>query len=80
MNQPVQATASLIFKEALNSLAETFGQDSILLPMHDAVLMQLDNEGFDSHLEIASALMVKAYAVRCPTIRPRICISDFEAF
>lgn len=79
MNQPVQATASLIFKEALISLAAKFGHDSIVLPMHDAVLMQLDNEGFDGHLEEASGLMVKAYTVRCPAIHPRISIGDFGA-
>lgn len=43
ISQKIQGSASLIFKEAIIGLAKEFGPDSIVLPMHDAVLMQFDD-------------------------------------
>jgi len=39
LNQPVQSTASLIFKEALNGIINEFGVEPVILPVHDAVLL-----------------------------------------
>ena len=80
MNQPVQATASLIFKEALIALANRFGNDSILLPMHDAVLMQFAaGEGFEGKCSEAEVLMLNAFHARCPGIAPRVTAGSFAA-
>jgi len=45
LNQPVQSTASLIFKEALNGIIADFGVEPVILPVHDAVLLQFPDDG-----------------------------------
>ena len=79
LNHPVQATASLIFKEALISIVREFGVESILLPMHDAVLLQLsDDDSFDHRVAGASELMIAAYNRRLPRIRARVTVGSFD--
>lgn len=78
LNHPVQSTASLIFKEALVNLAAKFGRDSIILPVHDAVLMQFDaNEKFESQVNCAEQIMTAAFRRRCPDIEPRMSVGSF---
>lgn len=77
VNQPIQGTASLIFKEALIALAERFGPDSILLPMHDAVLMQFDLPDYESNAAVAAQIMAEVFERRCPTVVPRVVTTPF---
>lgn len=78
LSQVVQGTASLIFKTALLSLAKEFGPDSILLPMHDAVLMQLPtNDNLQCNQERAAQLMSDAFLRWCPGMRPKVIQSSF---
>jgi hypothetical protein len=78
-NQPIQATASLIFKKALIDLANQFGNDSILLPVHDAVLMQFEtDDNFTANVQIAEKIMLKAFQQWCPSIKARIATSQFS--
>jgi DNA polymerase I-like protein with 3'-5' exonuclease and polymerase domains len=78
LNQPVQATASLIFKESVLDLANTFGRDHLLLPMHDAILMQLpSNKSFATQVELATQLMGAAFEKRCPGLAIRVAVDNF---
>lgn len=77
VNQPVQATASLLFKEALIQLDQSLGHEAILLPMHDAVLLQLPSDRRDELVEEARRIMSEAYTRRCPSIRPHVTVEDF---
>ena len=80
LNQPVQSTASLIFKETLIELEQAFERDSIILPVHDAVLMQFtDNEEFESSVERARALMVSTFRHRFPRIEPMVTDGPFAS-
>jgi DNA polymerase I-like protein with 3'-5' exonuclease and polymerase domains len=74
MSQVVQGTASLIFKEAVIGLRHALGIDSILLPMHDAVLLQFDPStiGRSEFVETASRVMEQAFSRRCPDVTPKI--------
>ena len=79
LNQPVQATASLIFKEALVALADQFGMNSIMLPVHDAVLMQFESDDkFESKVRAAEVTMLEAFRRRCPGINARVSIGSFS--
>lgn len=79
LNHPVQATASLIFKEALISIVQEFGMESIILPMHDAALLQLsDDDSFNYKVAGASELMIAAYNRRLPNIRARVTVGSFD--
>jgi DNA polymerase I len=78
VNQPVQSTASLIFKEALIDIAKEFGSDSILLPVHDAVLMQFDDdEAFRTNANVATGIMINAFTRRCPGVNVRVTAGAF---
>lgn len=77
LNQPVQATASLVFKEALINLNKRFGREAILLPMHDAVLLQLQVVEWEAQVEEAREIMLQSYRARCPSLRPRVTVADF---
>ena len=73
LNQPVQSTASLIFKEALNAIIAEFGVEPVVLPVHDAVLLQFpEDEDFDSHTQRASEIMVERFAHRFPGVKAKI--------
>jgi DNA polymerase-1 len=78
VNHPVQSTASLVFKEALLALSTRFGKESILLPMHDAVLMQLDDDAhFDVKVSEAETIMRQCFVRRCPEVQPRVSVGSF---
>ncbi|WP_439815481.1 DNA polymerase [Zavarzinia sp. CC-PAN008] len=79
LNQPVQATASLIFKEALVRLKARFGAEAILLPMHDAALIQLaDSKSFESEVDEASQIMIDSFKARFPKIVARVTSGAFS--
>ena len=79
VNQPVQSTASLIFKEAVVALAEAFGSDAVLLPLHDAILMQFnDDYMFDANVDVARGIMLEAFARRCPGISAWVTAGPFS--
>lgn len=73
MNHPVQSTASLIFKEALNAIIMEFGVEPVILPVHDAVLLQFpDDQDFDGRAQRASEIMAECFARRIAGVRARI--------
>ena len=78
LNHPVQSTASLVFKEALLAIAREVGEEHIILPMHDAVLLEFkDDDNFKLNVERAEAAMTNAFGQRLPSIRPRITKGSF---
>ena len=80
MNQSIQATGSLIFKEALLALARRFGDRSILLPVHDAIWLQVseDHMTIDELNQAATEEMRASFERWCPDVRIRIKTSAFE--
>ena len=80
MNQAVQGTGSLILKNTLLRLAARFGDDSILLPMHDAVWIQLaqrESGSMDAVAQEAIALMESVAREWCPEVRLRVKATPF---
>lgn len=79
VSQMIQGTASLVFKEALIGLAKRFGRDSILLPMHDAVLMQLPVSPGNNESEKIEAvgIMKEAFTKWCGAAQPKVVIQSF---
>jgi DNA polymerase-1 len=78
VNHPVQATASLIFKEALNALILQFGNEALLLPMHDGVLLQLvEGSQLETDTQYAVESMKAAFSKWCPSILPKVSNAPF---
>jgi DNA polymerase I-like protein with 3'-5' exonuclease and polymerase domains len=78
MNHVVQSTASLIFKQAILNLAQALGVNSIVLPMHDAVLLQVPEHSIEKSQSTAILSMTEAFSRWCPDVRPRITASAFR--
>lgn len=76
VSQAVQGTASLVFKEAVLALTARFGVGAVLLPVHDAVLMQFDVRGYKTSVRDAAELMRQAMATRCPTVQGRVVVAE----
>lgn len=76
VSQAVQGTASLVFKEALLRLTEQLGEQVVLLPMHDAVLLELPEETYVEGVRVAEGAMLAALHNRCPEVRGRVVIAD----
>jgi hypothetical protein len=79
MNHKVQATASLVFKTSIVAIAKEFGANSLLLPMHDAMLLQfdpahIDRENFEAR---CIEVMKTSFAKYCQGLEPRVIASSF---
>lgn len=79
ISQVIQGNASLIFKTALLKIEAEFGSDSMLLPMHDAILMQLPDDQLEAAKERISLLMRLAFQDFCPGVEVRVTVGDFSA-
>ena len=77
VNQVIQGTASLIFKKALLALRDEFGKRAIVLPVHDAVLMQFAEGTKSKAIPIAVKLMENAFLEFCPEIKGRVTHGGF---
>lgn len=78
VSQVVQGTASLIFKKAIIGLAKELSSDAILLPMHDAVLVQLpENSDLDNKSESVTEIMKRSFKEVCPSVTPRVTSGTF---
>ncbi|WP_158235443.1 DNA polymerase [Caulobacter sp. FWC2] len=75
-SQAVQGTASLIFKEAVLRLTEQLGAQVVMLPMHDALLLELPEETYDADVEVAEHAMLSALHNRCPGVSGRVVVAD----
>ncbi|TAT74823.1 hypothetical protein ELH50_30245 (plasmid) [Rhizobium ruizarguesonis] len=79
-SQIIQGNASLIFKHALVRIADKFGLPSILLPMHDAVLMQCFEHDYEGLAADVSEIMRSSFAFWCPGIEARITVGQFGTY
>lgn len=78
LNQKVQGTASLIFKEAMIKIAGEFGSECLLLPMHDAILFQLPQESAEGKIDVVKEIMENAMRNRCSRIQPKVSVENFS--
>lgn len=77
LSQRIQGTAALIFKEALVDIADRLGPECIVLPMHDAILLQFPSSNADRSKKIAAEIMAAKFQARCPAIVPKISDEPF---
>jgi DNA polymerase-1 len=79
LSQRVQGTASLIFKDALIRISKAFGPEVILLPMHDAVLLQIRESEKNSIESEITAIMIASFQRWCPDIAAKVTSEDFAS-
>jgi DNA polymerase-1 len=77
ISQVVQGTGSLILKNLINMLTVKLPEVAILLPMHDALLVEVLEE---RATEVTAALLEccrKAFSEVCPLVTPFVCEKPF---
>jgi DNA polymerase I-like protein with 3'-5' exonuclease and polymerase domains len=79
LSQRIQGTASLVFKESLIQMAEAYGPDIILIPMHDAVLLQIPEDDGTSHKTEIAKIMAACFKKWCPDILARVSSENFAS-
>jgi len=72
LSQRIQGTASLIYKDALIRVGAAVGSDNIVLPMHDAILIQCTELEVDLYRELVSKAMIDTFNAWLPGVHPRV--------
>jgi hypothetical protein len=79
LSQVVQGTGALILKRLILEIAESMPEVQVLLPMHDALLMELC-AGEADFLTPRLALQFQAsFSKVCPGVDPRVTIESFAS-
>lgn len=78
LSHTIQATASLIFKNALLMVSKEIPEAEFILPMHDAALYQVNNRhDLEDITNRTKAIYIQVFAKHCPGIKPRVNCSEF---
>ena len=77
ISQHIQGTASLILKSVILEINRQFTDVEILLPVHDALLLQVPQDKKDMIKGEIETVFIRKFVERCPSIRPRVAFSDF---
>lgn len=77
LTQVVQGTASLIFKNSITAVAAALGPESLLLPVHDAILLQIPEQEYEDGVKKATSIMIDCMRNWCPGIAPRVTVNEY---
>jgi DNA polymerase-1 len=74
INTPVQGSAGIVFREAIVRLYQHFRGTTakLILPVHDAVVIECDGAGLETVAREASRIMIDAVRKYYPAIKPRV--------
>lgn len=76
VNHVVQSTGSMILKKCINKIVAVSGV-KVLIPMHDAILCELDNNNIDRLKLSVSNLMENTFAEIIKNAKSRVIIGNF---
>jgi hypothetical protein len=76
-NHIIQSTASLIFKTALISISQQISSARLLIPMHDAILLEINPHDEDTIKRQVAKIMEGSFRQFCPSVVPRIKFQEF---
>lgn len=77
MSQRIQGTASLILKRIVLRVAREFPSVDVLLPMHDALLLQVPKAERKRLSRALVRVFEDEFAGECPSVRPRVVLKPF---
>ena len=78
INTPVQAGAGVVFREAIVRLYQHFRgtPTKLILPVHDAVVIECDIDDIAAVGKEASRIMIDAVRKYYPVLHPRVDVND----
>jgi DNA polymerase I-like protein with 3'-5' exonuclease and polymerase domains len=77
-NQIVQGTASLIFKRSLIELSKKRGCIHFLLPMHDAILVEVPIKNEFEEKKYIEEVFIRNFEAECPEINAKVTFERFD--
>jgi len=82
INTPVQGSAGVVFREAVVYLYRHFRGTTtkLILPVHDAIVIETDLENVELVSREASQIMVDSVRRYYPLLWPRVCINSSAPF
>lgn len=76
-NHIIQSTASGIFKSALVKYINRSITGKILVPMHDAILIEVEESNFISESETVKECMIESFREICPKVECKVHFENF---
>lgn len=76
-NQIIQGTASVIFKKSILAISNQYPEFKLLIPMHDAILIEVKKTLVTEAKRIISEVFNKNFQDHCPDIKTSV---SFESF
>jgi DNA polymerase I-like protein with 3'-5' exonuclease and polymerase domains len=77
-NHVIQSTASGVFKNALVRYLNTTKRGKILVPMHDAILIEVESEIYEQERENIYTCMIESFENICPGIKCKVHFDNFS--
>ena len=77
VSQRIQGTAAYIFKKTIIEIDASFSNVDILLPMHDALLLQVPVDFPQEQVYSIEQIFIEKFAKECPSIKPRVKFDKF---
>jgi DNA polymerase I-like protein with 3'-5' exonuclease and polymerase domains len=77
-NHVIQSTASGVFKNALVRYLNTTKRGKMLIPMHDAILIEVESEIYEQEQENICACMIESFEAICPGIKCKVHFDNFS--
>lgn len=77
VSQVVQGTGALILKRLINRISSLLPEAKLLLPMHDALLIEIPSSGATAMIDQMVAAFIEAFNEMCPGLMPRVTVGPF---
>ncbi len=77
-SQRIQGTAALILKQIIIEIEKRLPNVDVLLPMHDALLVQVPTWDVANLKSNIDAIFCEVYRRYCPSIYPKVTFEDFH--
>jgi DNA polymerase I-like protein with 3'-5' exonuclease and polymerase domains len=78
ISQRIQGTAALILKRVILRINKECPQFDILLPMHDALLLQVPKLDVKRSETTLTQIFIDEFMTECPAIKPRVTFDEFS--
>jgi len=78
-NFPIQASAAIVFKKAIITLAENNrGGLKLIAPMYDAIVFEAPLAELEQHTQVVESAMIRAMLERFSKLKPHIKVNNFD--
>ena len=77
VSQAIQGTGALILKQLICRISKHLPEVHILLPMHDALLIEIPASSGEAMIDQVVAEFIAVFTGTCPSVEPRVTVGPF---